>query len=228
MPKPTGSKGRGRTRNNNGKRPQGRSSNFDSNMGRNRGNAQQLLDKFLALARDATSQGDRIAAENYFQHADHYYRVVNTRNEQQEARRRVSNNGGEPTQDPIPVQPIEQPIEGGQIAVELVTGESKAADDIPPISAPVSAPVSALVSAPVSAPVSVPVSVPISVPASAPASAPVKTNGERHDDGPGQESSAESGEKDLESQPVKKPRRGRPPKRAKPDSEKTPTPEAAE
>lgn len=106
---PGSNKGRNRNRNNGGKRPQGRSGNFDSNGGRNRGNAQQLMDKFLSLARDANSQGDRIAAENYFQHADHYYRVVHARNEQQEARRRTSNNNdGQQQQgggDPIPVQP---------------------------------------------------------------------------------------------------------------------------
>jgi hypothetical protein len=42
-----------------------------------RGTAQQLQEKYLALARDASSAGDRIAAESYFQYADHYYRVLN-------------------------------------------------------------------------------------------------------------------------------------------------------
>jgi hypothetical protein len=41
-----------------------------------RGSASQVLEKYLALARDATSAGDRIAAENYFQHAEHYYRIL--------------------------------------------------------------------------------------------------------------------------------------------------------
>ena len=105
MSKSSGPKGRGRNRNNSGRRPQNRGGNFDSNSGRNRGNAQQLMDKYLTLARDAASQGDRIAAENFFQHADHYYRVVYARNEQQEARRRPANNGeAENAQDPIPVQ----------------------------------------------------------------------------------------------------------------------------
>ena len=108
MSKSTGSKGRGRNRNNSGKRSQGRSGNFDPNGGRNRGNAQQLMDKYLALARDAASQGDRIAAENYFQHADHYYRVVYARNEQQqEARRRsVNNTTQDESNDPIPAQVV--------------------------------------------------------------------------------------------------------------------------
>lgn len=43
-----------------------------------RGNAHQLMDKYLALARDASAAGDRVLAENYFQHADHYYRVMSS------------------------------------------------------------------------------------------------------------------------------------------------------
>ncbi len=46
-----------------------------------RGNAYQVLEKYLALARDAASAGDRIAAENYYQHAEHYYRVINANND---------------------------------------------------------------------------------------------------------------------------------------------------
>jgi hypothetical protein len=42
-----------------------------------RGNAHQLLEKYLALARDAQATGDRIAAENYSQHAEHYFRIIN-------------------------------------------------------------------------------------------------------------------------------------------------------
>ena len=41
-----------------------------------RGNAQQVVEKYLALARDASSAGDRIAAEGYFQHAEHYFRII--------------------------------------------------------------------------------------------------------------------------------------------------------
>jgi hypothetical protein len=42
-----------------------------------RGNAYQVLEKYLAMARDAASAGDRIAAENFYQHAEHYYRIIN-------------------------------------------------------------------------------------------------------------------------------------------------------
>ena len=44
---------------------------------RQRGNATQLLDKYKAMARDASQNGDRVQAEFYMQYADHYYRVVN-------------------------------------------------------------------------------------------------------------------------------------------------------
>ncbi len=80
----TGSNRRPRTRpnnnnnpNNNNKRQGGRGS-YDSNGpdGKVRGTAQQVLEKYQALGRDATSAGDRVAAEAYFQFAEHYYRVV--------------------------------------------------------------------------------------------------------------------------------------------------------
>lgn len=60
-----------------------RNQTFDSNGPdvRIRGNAHQVLEKYLAMARDAASQGDRVAAENYYQHAEHYYRVINANNQ---------------------------------------------------------------------------------------------------------------------------------------------------
>ncbi len=56
----------------------GRFQTFDSNgpSGRVRGNAQQVYEKYLALARDASGSGDRIMAENLFQHAEHYFRIM--------------------------------------------------------------------------------------------------------------------------------------------------------
>ncbi|WP_407696886.1 DUF4167 domain-containing protein [Skermanella mucosa] len=57
---------------------------FDSNGPdvRIRGNAFQVYEKYLALARDAQTAGDRIAAESYFQHAEHYFRIIGLINEQ--------------------------------------------------------------------------------------------------------------------------------------------------
>ena len=46
-----------------------------------RGTAQQLFEKYLQLGRDASSSGDRVMAESYFQHAEHYFRIVNAINQ---------------------------------------------------------------------------------------------------------------------------------------------------
>jgi len=46
-----------------------------------RGNAWQVYEKYQSLARDATSGGDRVAAENYLQHAEHYFRIIEAINE---------------------------------------------------------------------------------------------------------------------------------------------------
>lgn len=59
--------------------PMNRNHVFDSNGPdlRIRGTAQQLFEKYLQLGRDATSSGDRVMAEGYFQHAEHYFRILN-------------------------------------------------------------------------------------------------------------------------------------------------------
>ena len=41
-----------------------------------RGSASHVYEKYLQLARDANSGGDRVMAENYLQHAEHYYRIM--------------------------------------------------------------------------------------------------------------------------------------------------------
>src|SRR5277367_478240 len=46
-----------------------------------RGNAWQVCEKYQQLARDANSGGDRVAAENYLQHAEHYFRIIEAINE---------------------------------------------------------------------------------------------------------------------------------------------------
>ena len=58
---------------------QGRPHTFDSNGPdvKIRGNPTQIFEKYQSLARDATTMGDRVMAESYFQHAEHYYRIVN-------------------------------------------------------------------------------------------------------------------------------------------------------
>jgi len=63
--------------------PLNRNHVFDSNGPdlRIRGTAQQLFEKYLQLGRDATSGGDRVMAESYFQHAEHYFRILNAMNQ---------------------------------------------------------------------------------------------------------------------------------------------------
>ena len=47
--------------------------------GRNNHNASKLIEKYNNLAREALSTGDKILSENYFQHADHFTRIINER-----------------------------------------------------------------------------------------------------------------------------------------------------
>ena len=79
--RPRGGRPNTNNNNNNGRKPHipPRAQTFDSNGPdvRIRGNAYQVLEKYLQLARDATAAGDRIASENFYQHAEHYYRVIN-------------------------------------------------------------------------------------------------------------------------------------------------------
>lgn len=77
-----------------------------------RGSATQVLEKYLAMARDATAAGDRIAAENYFQHAEHYYRILSANAAQGGANGRPQQNPqpngygqGGPQTRPTPAQP---------------------------------------------------------------------------------------------------------------------------
>ena len=69
----------------NGDRPKF-GSNFSNNEnfkrkapGRNNHNAPKLIEKYNDLAREASSNGDKILSENYLQHADHFTRVLNDR-----------------------------------------------------------------------------------------------------------------------------------------------------
>jgi hypothetical protein len=56
---------------------------FDSNgpAVKIRGNAYQVFERYVAMAREATVSGDRISAENLYQHAEHYFRMMNAQGE---------------------------------------------------------------------------------------------------------------------------------------------------
>ena len=71
------------------------SSNFSKNEnfqrkspGRNNHNASKLIEKYSNLAREALSGGDKILSENYFQHADHFTRILN----EKEIQKKIFNN----------------------------------------------------------------------------------------------------------------------------------------
>ena len=55
--------------------------------GKVRGNPQQIIEKYQALARDAALIGDRVAAENFAQHSEHYTRILGEAQRELEARR---------------------------------------------------------------------------------------------------------------------------------------------
>ena len=78
-----GGGGGGGLRHHGGNIPLNRNHVFDSNGPdvRVRGTAQQLFEKYLQLGRDSTSSGDRVMAESYFQHAEHYFRILNAMNQ---------------------------------------------------------------------------------------------------------------------------------------------------
>ena len=59
---------------------------------RNGFNAEQLLEKYNNLAKEALSNGDKILSENYYQHADHFLRVIENRNSNQNNSKPHMNN----------------------------------------------------------------------------------------------------------------------------------------
>ena len=81
------------------------SSNFSNNdkfqrkaPGRNNHNASKLIEKYNNLAREALSVGDKILSENYFQHADHFTRIL-TEQEIQKKARHLENKKDSPEQN---------------------------------------------------------------------------------------------------------------------------------
>ena len=73
-------------------------SNFiRKNAGRNNHNAPKLIEKYSNLAREALSNGDKILSENYFQHAEHFIRVL----EEKDAFNNKNNSSNEPSKEKI-------------------------------------------------------------------------------------------------------------------------------
>ena len=79
-------------------------SNFrKNNQWKNNQNASKLIEKYSSLAREALSNGDKILSENYFQHADHFVRILGDRqvikNENTENEINATNDNKEPIKE---------------------------------------------------------------------------------------------------------------------------------
>ncbi len=76
-----------------------------------RGSASHVYEKYLQLARDANSGGDRVMAENYLQHAEHYYRIMAAAAAQQAqyAAQQAAQNPRPLGADGQPQPPLQQP-----------------------------------------------------------------------------------------------------------------------
>ena len=127
------SRSRGKNRNNN--RPSGGNiinRVFDSSGpdGKVRGTPQQIIDKYNQLHRDAQLSGDRVAAENFAQHAEHYLRLLATaqaemekaREEQEEANRQRQAERDRERAERLKAQ--EEAANGAPAADENADGES--------------------------------------------------------------------------------------------------------
>ena len=126
---------------------------FDSSgpEGKVRGTPQQIIDKYTQLARDAHLANDRVAVENFQQHAEHYTRLLGEALKEQEARReqqeaqnrnrqqnqnRDQKGGDQPSSDPgsMPQPDVQAPAameaEGGDAGL-VETPEASTGNDNP-------------------------------------------------------------------------------------------------
>ena len=121
--------------------PLNRNHVFDSNGPdlRIRGTAQQLFEKYLQLGRDATSSGDRVMAESYFQHAEHYFRILNAMNQAVQGQQGQQGNGAQTQQGQRRPYGNEDDMSSGGAEVEPAApgmGDQPEAREIPIATAP--------------------------------------------------------------------------------------------
>ncbi|HTZ76850.1 MAG TPA: DUF4167 domain-containing protein [Stellaceae bacterium] len=86
-----------------------------------RGNAYQVFERYIALAREAASAGDRIAAENLYQHAEHYFRIMNA----------DGNGQGNPMVPPRPTTPADTEMNAPEPESEQPAPQPSAAGSEP-------------------------------------------------------------------------------------------------
>ena len=103
-----------------GRRPQNNHSRAFDSAGPDvkiRGTAAHVYEKYLQLARDAGSAGDRVMAENYLQHAEHYYRILMAQGGQVGQQQPYAGGGGaQPNGNGDARQPGEQPYQHAPVA----------------------------------------------------------------------------------------------------------------
>jgi hypothetical protein len=136
-----GGGGGGGIRHHGGNIPMNRNHVFDSNGPdvRVRGTSQQLFEKYLQLGRDATSSGDRVMAESYFQHAEHYFRILNAMNQAAQQNGQVHQQASPPRRQYNGIDESAQlgDMEGEDTDVNMPgTGDQPDARDIPVTAAP--------------------------------------------------------------------------------------------
>ena len=77
-----------------------------NNPNRPRGSLSKVLEKYMTMAQDANSNGDRVVAENYYQYAEHYQRLINQvgdkKNTQESKSDSVNKNGEDNKNDDRP------------------------------------------------------------------------------------------------------------------------------
>jgi len=86
-----------------------RSQTFDSHGPgeRVRGSASQIYERYVALARDAARGEDRVASENYYQYAEHYFRINNASGDRPSTETSRSGSPVSVEMDPVPATPGE-------------------------------------------------------------------------------------------------------------------------
>ena len=97
-----------------------------------RGSASHVYEKYLQLARDANSSGDRVMAENYLQHAEHYFRIMAAQQAQQaqyQAQQAAQNPGRQPGDQPAGQQPQLQQGSGPSFSLSEGGTEEEEGED---------------------------------------------------------------------------------------------------
>lgn len=107
---------------------------FDSSgpEGKVRGTPQQIIEKYNQLARDAQLAGDRVNAENFQQHAEHYLRLLGVAQKEQDAKREEQerqNRERQADRDRERAKRQEREANGGDMVEDSQSGDAMATSD---------------------------------------------------------------------------------------------------